>query len=227
MQKFSALLKQKIALTSEVYQLSFSKPEKFSYLAGQFVQWLVPVNGKDITRSYSLSSVPDDSDIEFCVKIIPDGKASRLIQIMNEGDSLKFRAPQGRFVCSETNLPLFAIATGVGLAPIIGIIRDCLENKKMLQKIHLLFGVRCEKDIFWWDRLKKLAATFPHFSYTITLSQPTDSWMGYIGRVTEHLFEHPQKNQYFLCGSMKMVKDARQRLIVGGADSNMIHFEIF
>jgi len=40
------------------------------------------------------------------------------------------------------------VATGVGISPMVGIIQDELINKKTTQPIHLLFGVRSEKDIF-------------------------------------------------------------------------------
>lgn len=226
--QFTAKLKSKKQLTRDVLELHFEKPPDFTYQAGQFVQWQVPEGTRTIWRSYSLASTPADPQLEFCLKILPAGKASALAARLEIGDRLTFAGPSGRFV-NAANTPLYFIATGVGLAPIMGIIRDELENKKTTEEIRLLFGVRSEADIFWPERLEDLHSNYENFSSRLTISQPKPGggWSGLRGRVTEHLLRHLVAHHFFICGNAAMVKEVREMLIKNGVNNEHIHFEIF
>jgi ferredoxin-NADP reductase len=224
--KFSTKLVQKNQLTRDVIELRFEKPAGCTYQAGQFMQWIIPKDGKNVLRAYSLSSCPIDKTLNFCVKILPNGTASKIAKNLKVGDSLEMQGPRGRFVCNEAK-PTQFVATGVGLAPIIGIIRDELESKFNTEKISLIFGVRHKEDLFWTDLLDELKSKFTNFDYHVTLSRPEETdWVGLHGRVTDHI----QKNtssQYFLCGSPNMVTEVKNILQEQSQDPKDIHFEIF
>lgn len=228
MSEYSVTLLQKEQLTADVWSLRFTRPEGFEYKAGQFVQFLVPDEEKPVWRAYSLCSIPSDAHLEFCVKLLPDGKASGMFAKMNIGEALTIRGPRGHFA-NENGHDLFFVATGVGIAPIYGIIRDELERKQSDRPIQLLFGVRYHEDIFWTERLELLKDAHSNFAFSVTLSQPKPdlSWSGLNGRVTDHILHHLTYEEYFLCGSAAMVKDVRQLLLENGKDKQQIHFEIF
>ncbi|PIR04106.1 MAG: hypothetical protein COV59_02895 [Candidatus Magasanikbacteria bacterium CG11_big_fil_rev_8_21_14_0_20_39_34] len=216
-------------LNHNIMELHLEKPEAFSYLAGQFVQFFIPKDDTQVKRSYSLASAPKDPDLEFCIKILPkelNGPASLYLPTLDIGDSIQISQPRGRFTPKDDQNQ-FYIATGAGLAPILGMIRDQLEHKRNTKKIELLFGVRNENDIFFQERLKKLQDTFPNFRYNIALSQPETEWSGLRGRVTEHLLHDLVDHSYYICGNPHMVKDVRSTLIENGVDSKSILFEIF
>ena len=214
-------------IAEDMFELRFTKPKDFDFIAGQFIQLQIPEGEGFTLRSYSLSSTPDDAYIELCVKILPDGKASAHFLKMAEGSLLTFQGPLGKFTCSDKADGRYFVATGAGLAPIMGMIRD--ELPKNGTEIHLLFGVRGEDDMFWMDRLEELKKKYEFFSYQVTLSQPKPNggWAGLRGRVTEHLLHHLITHQYYLCGSAPMVKDVRAQLLENGIPSGQIHFEIF
>lgn len=227
-QEFRVTLQKKAYLTPDMMTLVFSKPAEFDYQAGQFVQFLVPDGEKTVPRAYSLCSTPQDDFLEFCVKILPDGKASQYFVAANDGDEMTMKGPLGRFV-HDGEGPIDCIATGAGIAPMIGLIRDELENKANTEAIHLLFGVRHKADLFWQERLQELADKYDNFDFVTTLSRggDDDSWEGLCGRVTEHVRTEPIDKHYYLCGSPQMVKDVRDILLEAGADKKMIHLEIF
>ncbi len=227
MNTFLTKLKEKNTIAKDVFSLKFEKPKEFTYKAGQFVQWIIKDENKNTLRSYSLSSTPEDNYIEFCIKYVEGGKASELIKRMDIGYELEFQGPQGRFTTSGEEPSLFLIATGAGLAPIIGIIEDELKNKKITKKIHLLFGVRHKEDIFWLDRLSELKFSHKNFNFDICLSQAHENWKGLSGHVTDHLNNHSKDHHYFLCGNLEMVKDVRIQLTKDDVESKHIHFEIF
>jgi ferredoxin-NADP reductase len=191
------------------------------------VQLVLSEGEKTITRSYSISSDPSSSYFELCVKVISDGLGSSYVSQLPIGQEALFYGPLGKFVNNDAGTPMVCIATGVGLAPIMSIIEDELQNKQNTQPIQLLFGVRNESDIFWIDRLDHLASEFSNFSYQLTLSQPDALWGGLSGRVTEYMTQLRPEAHYFLCGNAEMVKEVRQKLVAKDITPRQIHFEIF
>lgn len=226
---FSLILEKKETLTDNIVLLRFQKPDGFSFLAGQFVQFMFPNSGQQTLRSYSIASAPNDPYLEFCVKLLPNGVASGVIEHIESGNKIDVRGPLGRFIVNGVPACFF-IAAGVGIAPIMGMLRDQVLYKKTEREMRLLFGVRSEADLFWVDELEKLRSSSPNmFSYHVTLSQPklSGGWTGLRGRVTEHLLHHLVEHSYYLCGSAAMVKDVRETLMKNGITANRIHFEIF
>jgi ferredoxin-NADP reductase len=227
MNEFQSNLIEKKYLTEDVLQIRLDKPQNFDFQAGQFIQIIAPNGEKQVFRSYSISSTPEDNYLELCVKLYDTGIASKLFQISKLGDTISFRGPVGRFVVNTTDSDIYFIATGVGLAPIMGMIQDELESKNNKNKLHLIFGIRYEKDIFWADRLEELQKKYSNFSYSITVSRPEDSWTGNRGRVTEQLPTDASNLHAFLCGNADMVKTVREMLTTRGTNTQNIHFEIF
>lgn len=224
----TATIESKITLNHNVVELRLAKPSGFTFAAGQFIQLIVTESEPRIRRSYSISSTPESPYIELCIKLLPDGIGSAYVAARRVGDTLSFLGPQGKFVVNDHTAPITCVATGVGLAPIIGIIEDELVHQRNTSDINLIFGVRSEQDIFWMERLETLARDYANFHYTLTLSQPSTSWQSHTGRVTSHLPNSlPTPHHVFLCGSLDMVKDVRQHFTALGLPPTMIHFEIF
>lgn len=211
-------------------ELRFERPVGFVFLAGQFVRFKIFHDGESIMRSYSIASTPADpeySGLEFCLKILPDGKASNFFKNITAGEAVEISDAKGMFVCrSEHRANKMFVATGVGLAPIISMIENELKKGER-NKINLLFGVRTVEDIFWVDRLDELKNSFDNFKYQLTLSRPADDWKGLGGRVSDHLSHVDLSCEYYICGSVEMVKDVRSLLLQKGVDTKNIHFEIF
>lgn len=218
---------EKTTIADNVLSLKFSKPEGFSFEAGQFVQFLIPDGEEIAKRSYSIASIPTDSELEFCVKLLEGGKAATFFAAMNPGDSVEISKPMGRFIVAEGAPAYYFVATGAGMAPIMAQIRDLVEAKQTEADIHVLFGVRSQKDLFWKERLAELADKARNFSYEVTLSQPEDGWKGLSGRVTAHIQVHNVDHHFYLCGSSPMVMDVRKMLLDNHIQASQMHFEIF
>lgn len=229
MTEYSITLLQKEQLTANVYELRFDRPKGFTFVAGQFIQFLIPNKETTIPRSYSISSTPKDDYLEFCVKYFADGIASAHFDQMQAGDKLVMRGPQGRLIADEKSRKHICIATGTGLVPIISILRDELKNKRHTQSVYeLLFGVRTEEDLFWEDHLDMMMTQYENFQWHRTLSQPKETWPGEVGRVTQHIDHLIDKHAtYYICGSVEMVMEVRKMLMEKGIPSTAMHFEIF
>lgn len=227
LKEYQVKIIEKKFVAQDMLNVRVERPFDFVFKAGQFVQWVVPDGGAIALRSYSLASPPHTAYLEFCVKLLPSGKASAYINKLEVGDFLVFKGPLGYFVCKEDDrTPKVFIATGAGIAPIYSMICNELENRSD-QQVHLLFGLRKEEDVFWVDRFEALQNNYSFFSFNLTLSQPTDNWNGSRGRVTEHIDGFPSEASFYLCGSVEMVKDVRVLLKNRGVVTTDLHVEIF
>ena len=230
------IIKEKIA--NNIFRLCLEKPIGFKFKAGQFIQVIFLHEKKEVLRSYSISSTPDDHYMELCIKLLDTGVGSNFFKQCKIGDKITFRQANGRFVIDNNKEKnIFFIATGAGLAPIISMIEDELNKKinqlksseddQTVKQLHLLFGVRYETDIFWKERLNKLAKKYKNFTYDITLSRGEKSWAGKQGRVSEHIPKNVKDFDFYLCGSPAMVTDVRKILLDKGKKTEEIFFEIF
>lgn len=225
MQTYNTKLKEKNQLAHNVISAKFSRPENFHFSAGQYVQFFVPKH--DTTRSYSICSPPEDDDLEFCVKLYENGVGSEFFKQLNVGDLPKIRGPMGRFTINKTGDKHVFIAAGVGIAPIMSMIKSKLTQEDVSESLKLLFGLRHQQNIFYKHQLQNLSSEFDNFNFEITLSQPKDSWGGKIGRVTDHLKELELGSEFYICGSREMVNDTEDKLLELGATKRNINFEIF
>lgn len=217
--------------TPDVVSLVVEKPKGFQFKAGQFAEILIPDpdNSKKLMkRSYSICSTPNEEKIEFCIKLIPEGKGSNFIENLKEGQDVELLGPFGNFLLPENEQSLIFIATGVGLSPIISLLKKALINLNYKSKVFLLFGVRSENDIFFDKQLDELRQKFSNFNYTLTLSRPSESWTGPKGRVTDYFSKILDKEaHYFICGNLNMVADTKKFLEDSGIQEDKIHFEMF
>lgn len=226
--EFTSTIKSKKYLTRDVVELSvkIDGALPFDYVPGQYAEFLL-----DYTfRSYSMVAASKNGKVvTFLIKIVQDGIGSEYVQTLQEGHSVRLRAPYGSFVVNDENLDLLCVASGVGIAPIMAIINEQIQEKPDRQ-ITLLFGVRSEADIFYHEELRKLADQHQSFTFIPLLSQPTGEWTGERGRVTEYIARHKDivKNQLaFICGSQAMIIDARDILIKLGLPREQIKTEVF
>jgi len=224
---FETKLISKKNIATNTLELVFEKPGSFSFEPGQFVQFQIPDENNSVLRSYSIASSPTNNNITVYVKLLENGKASSYFKKIEPGDKLTFGEALGKFVYHPGKEKYYYIATGVGLAPILSMIKTQLEEKKTTEKIKLLFGVRNEEFLFCLDQLNSWQKNHKNFNFEITLSQASKSWSGLKGRVVEHLPQEVKNTQFYLCGSVEMVKEVRQILIDKGVDSKDILFEMF
>jgi len=229
-------------LVDDVIELQFEPLEPFNFKAGQFVTINIPnEENKLLMRSYSISSAPTQASNTFqlCIKIVEGGLGSHFLSNLEVGSEIEFLGPAGVFTIKKQETPnqpnsLLFIATGTGLSPLKSMIEDELINKRNTQKIHLIFGLRYIKNIFYKEHLEDLKQRFPNFTYTIALSQPEDpSWAengGYVGRVTNFLNElelDPIKAETYACGLKPMIDETTRILQEKGLPKEAIHFEKF
>ncbi len=204
-------------IANGVYDFRFEKPAEFSFKAGQFVLFDVPLieNPTDIqTRALSIASSPDENELIFVNKQKEGGRASRWIeQVLTPGMEVRTQGPFGNFLMDESSdKPLLFIATSTGVAPFRSQILKMLRNGST-RKMDLIFGVRHEEDLFWKDEFRAIAQQYPNFFLHIALSGGSDAWDGHRGRVQTvvHLVAPDIANRsVYVCGSPNMTKEVKE-----------------
>jgi NAD(P)H-flavin reductase len=135
------------------------------------------------------------------------------------GAELQVSGPHGSFLLQhEPERTLLFIGTGTGIAPLWSMMATLLAES-CSQSMTLLWGLRSESDRYYLQELEAWKSRHENFSYVLTLSQPSSTWKGNKGRVTELLQELTtvKDSAAYVCGNRAMVKEAMDLLKKKGA----------
>lgn len=198
--------------------------------AGQYVRLTLPARG--VTRAYSMASVAsEDRELEFLVRILPDGAFSGYLADEAEvGEMVVVEGPFGRFgLRAGTELSPVFVAGGTGLAPMMAMLRT-LARTAPEAPATLFFGNTDAADVFFERELADLAAGFPGLTVHHSLARPGPGWEGHVGFVTDAVRDHvgdPLNHAYYLCGPPPMIGAARELLAGWRVPNTQIHEETF
>jgi NAD(P)H-flavin reductase/ferredoxin len=220
-------------LTPEILEVRLRPDQVMSYRAGQFIHLVRPGDG--LKRSYSIASVPstDAADLLLHVRLMPGGAMSAwLFDEVATGDRLEVEGPFGDcfYVPGDVNQPLLMVATGTGLAPLWGVLRDALQQGHQ-GPIHLYHGSRSPDGLYLVDALWQLAVAHPQLHYYPCLSSADNSLEGcHAGRASDLALEHHATLKgwrIYLCGQPDMVTLLRRKTFIAGAAMQDIHMDAF
>lgn len=215
-------------------QLSFEKPEGFSYIAGQYGGFTLinpaETDDKGINRRFSYLSAPDDTHLMIVTRI-QQSAYKRNLQNMAMGSTLKMAGPSGNFVLhDDSETPAVFLAGGIGIAPFYSMIKDALRHRPQ-QSITLIYGNQTPADSAYLEELHALEKSHPTFKFIPVLTYPTIEWQGEAGFITDELLVRniPDLSQsiFYACGSPAMVAAMLQMLRELGIDEGKIKFEDF
>lgn len=206
-------------IAENIYEVAFTKPEDFTFEAGQFVLFDVPLIDKpeDVQpRAYSIGSSPNDDELVFAIKLVPNGRMSTfLVQVMKVGTELSMQGPLGNFTLDRaTEKDYVFMCTATGIAPFRSYLRTYLEEETT-RKIDLFFGLVNESEIFWKEDLDSYVDQYANFTYHFCGSEPerADMYDGYVQAKAGELFSDFSNKQIYLCGSPNMTKSVKELAI--------------
>jgi ferredoxin-NADP reductase len=221
-----AELVQSREIAPEVRHFVFTAPdvESLTFTPGQFVSFSDIVDGRKVTRAYSLASAPAGNRFELCLNRVKDGLFSPHLFALTPGESVEMKGPLGYFVPKTPFRDSVFVATGTGIAPF----RSFLGDATLLAggaAVTLLMGARHAAGLLYRGEFESLSATHPRFRYLPTLTQPPAGWTGRTGRVQSHLDEALNGRadvDVYICGLKAMVDDVRALLKARGFDRKQI-----
>lgn len=202
---------------------------------GHFVMIGLHVDGRPLTRAYSIVSANYEEHLEFLSIKVQNGPLTSRLQHLAIGDSIIVsRKPVGTLVLDDL-LPgknLYLFATGTGLAPFMSIIKDPQAYERF-EKIVLFHGVRYASELAYADFITQELPQNEYFGDSVReklIYYPavTRERFRHQGRLTEliesgKLFADigmppfsPEHDRVMVCGSQNMLTDACKLLDARG-----------
>jgi len=133
------------------------------HLAGQYLPIRIKLAGSDkpVIRTYTLSVAPSDGYYRISVK--REGLVSQYLHDhLHEGDMIEVRAPAGGFTLDAgTNRPAVLMAGGVGITPMLAMLRHIVHEGLRRQSIRpatLFYAVRSKRERAFDDEIAELVA---------------------------------------------------------------------
>lgn len=207
------------SITHDVKSFIVDRPPNYHFEPGQATE--VAINRKtwkDERRPFTFTSLPDDSFLQFIIKIYPEhkGMTNELLSL-KEGDelilhdvfgSIKYQG-QGTF-----------IAGGAGITPFISILRDLKANNK-LKGNRLIFANKTKKDIILKEEFEdSLGKEF----FNILSDEKADGFPH--GFITKDFLEahiSDSKDKFYVCGPPPMMDKVPDQLLgLGVAETSII-----
>jgi ring-1,2-phenylacetyl-CoA epoxidase subunit PaaE len=239
----SLRVRQIITHGNEVKTFVFERvdSQKLVYKAGQFLTFLIPVHGREVRRSYSMSSAPDvDLFPAITVKRVPNGEISRFwIDSVHTGDIFEVLQPSGRFVLAKSSgIPrdIILVGAGSGITPLFSLLKQTLVHEPG-SVVTLLYASRNKVNTLFWDEIRLWQQRFPEKLNVIHIhSQPSEEWTGMRGRINNTRLEQfikrnlrfsPEHAQFFICGPFELMRTMEITLHYLGFSSAQIRKENF
>ncbi len=147
-----------------VMSLRLHLSESIHFLPGQFMVIEFPQISGGRAWSMTNFSVGDTNEVDFVIKMKPDGALSQHLFDANVftdlcGKSVRIFGPIGKAVFDQDNeRDLVCIAGGTGVAGMMSILQAFLKSHSSRRRASLFFGVRTQEDAFFMNELSKLVS---------------------------------------------------------------------
>lgn len=215
--------------TDSYFSFTTTRPSTFRFTSGEFVMIGLNVDGKVISRAYSVASPSWADELEFFSIKVPDGPLTSKLQLIKPGDKVLIGAKSVGTLVMHALKPgkrLHLLGTGTGLAPWLSIVQDP-ETYELFETIRLDHTVRQEADLAYKHFLEVGITqhefigpmALEKFHYTPAVTRSTSAPLGGVkGRVTDriksghyekwnNLTLNPEEDRIMICGSMSFNKE--------------------
>ncbi|GAA0890689.1 phenylacetate-CoA oxygenase/reductase subunit PaaK [Fulvivirga kasyanovii] len=239
---YNLKVKEIVQETKDAITIVFESPEnKINYKSGQFLTLIVPMEGKDVRRAYSLCSSPFvDEDPAVTVKRVDGGLMSNwLPDNLKVGDTMKIMEPMGVFTTeykTDNKRHIVMFAGGSGITPMMSITKSMLTQEPD-SIISLIYCNRDIDSIIFKDKLEQLQTDYEgRFRVIHILDDAPMNWQGHSGLLNHDMlvkiFERipnwgADKTTYLMCGPEGMMKNVENLLEEQKIDKSKVFKESF
>lgn len=200
------------------------------FKAGQFV-WITLADSPFTIQQHPFTIASEETDRErylFTIKALGDLTSS--IKDLKKGQRAYLEGPYGAFTLPEDSDDLFFVVGGIGITPVISMLRT-MNNKGDQRKITLLYGTVDGESTVFRQELEELEKTLD-LTVVHVFENPPDEWTGYSGYISEeiiqdHLPENAAQVHYYVCGPEPLMDLTELTLRKTGAPFYRVHSERF
>jgi len=222
--------------TPRVKSLILDVPGWPGHRAGQHLDVrLTGEDGYQAQRSYSIASAPEAAHLAIAVERVEEGEVSPyLVEAVRTGDRFELRGPIGGYFVWTSALagPLFLIAGGSGIAPLVAMLRHRAATGSTVPA-RLLYSSRTFEDVIFRAELERLAAPGSGLAVTHTLTRSAPlGWRGETRRIDRDMlqrvgFPPGDRPRIFVCGPTSLVEAVAEIMLDIGHEPSLIKTERF
>lgn len=214
--------------TDRLFSFRTTRDPAFRFASGQFTMMGIVVDGKPLTRAYSMASAHYEETLEFFSIKVPNGPLTSKLQHLKKGDEILVGRKAVGTLLYDSLLPgkrLWLLSTGTGLAPFLSIIKD-FDAYERYDQIILVHGVRQVAELAYTDFISQALPADEHLGDMVRqklLYYPTVTREPFRnqGRITDlirsgKLFSDlglpafsEADDRIMLCGSPEMLADVK------------------
>jgi benzoate/toluate 1,2-dioxygenase reductase component len=213
--------------SSEIVKLvvKLQKGEKLHFLQGQYANIEIPNTG--LHRSYSFSRDSGGDELEFIIKLVPNGLMSDFLRDKAKvGSILNLKGPTGSFYLRDLHHPTLFFAGGTGIAPFLAMLEK-LAKHKVKQPIQLFYGANAEEHLVELERLNAFKKTMPFEYHTVSVAPTPNHAQGFVNQwITKDILKAKEYDIY-ICGPNVMVESVKASLAKAGIKIANFYLEKF
>jgi ring-1,2-phenylacetyl-CoA epoxidase subunit PaaE len=228
--------------TKDAVSILFNVPQElkanYAFIAGQYLNLRLTLDGQEIRRAYSICSSPDSGELRIAVKAVPSGAFSQFANTkLKVGDALEVGTPEGKFTFepqAERQKNYAAFAAGSGITPVMSILKSVLKNEPNSSFV-LVYGNKTpEETIFHQElhdlQLQYVGRFFVH--YVFSQAKVDQALFGRIEKSTVNFVlnnKHKELefDKFYLCGPEEMINIVSGVLKEKNVKESNIKFELF
>lgn len=156
--------------TSDASTLTFQLPEgvaaQFAFEPGQYTTVLLHIEGEEVRRPYSISSLPANLPLlSITVKVVPGGLVSNHLQLLQQGAKVHLLPPLGDFTLRQQPEGQRALhlmfAAGSGIGPMLPMMETVLRRSTS-DAAALLYCNRTATNVILGPAVAALAKSAEH-----------------------------------------------------------------
>ena len=223
---------------SVVFNIPSELKSAYQFIAGQYINLKLTLDGSEIRRAYSICSSPNSEELRIAIKSVKNGTFSKFANDnLKVGDIIEVGQPEGNFTF-EPNLEkqknYAAFAAGSGITPVLSILQSVLENEPNSSFV-LVYGNKTPSDTMFHSQLhdlqlKYVGRFFVHYVYS--QAKLDNELFGRIEKATVNFVlnnKHKEKefDKFYLCGPEEMINLVSNVLKEHNVADKNIKFELF
>jgi CDP-4-dehydro-6-deoxyglucose reductase, E3 len=220
---------QKTWVSNSILRLRLELRSPLEYYAGQFLRLRFP---DGLQRSYSIASLPGEP-LELHIRVHPKGEmGQRLSKQVRPGDVVELVGPYGScyYTPNDLDQPILMVASGSGLAPIWGIVRDALAQGHR-GPIRIYHGSVTSQGLYYFPELARLSERNLNLSYVPCAEtvEPSELHVRPGTAMAIAMEDHKILTGWrvYTCGHPALVKAMKRAAYLAGADLNQIFSDSF
>jgi len=223
---------------SIVFNIPTELQPNYEFIAGQYLNLRLTLDGEEIRRAYSICSSPESGELRIAVKAVKNGKFSQFANTkLKAGDILEVGKPEGKFTFepqADRQKNYASFVAGSGITPAISILKSVLKSEPRSSFV-LVYGNKSAEETIFHQELHDLQSQYTgrlFVHYVFSQAKVDGELFGRIDKSTVNFVLNTKHKElafdkFYLCGPEEMINIVSAVLKEHNVAEKNIKFELF